>query len=100
LNIIEGTRGKLSAVFYEGVGNSRRSFSQVSVDIRRYQKIYKEIVFAVRGYAGSFFGAAPKSYLLGGTDNWFSNWFGPNTGQAFNRDGALNPLVHPVGSYN
>ncbi len=100
LNIIEGTRGKLSAVVYEAAGNSRRSFSQVSLDVRRYQKIYKEIIFAVRGFAGSFFGAAPKSYLLGGTDNWFSNWLGPNTGNAFNRSGALNPLVHPFGSYN
>jgi Tol biopolymer transport system component len=101
LNIIEGTRGKLGLVVYEGMGDSRKSFSQASLDIRHYQKIYKEIVFAVRGYAGTFFGNAPKKYLLGGTDNWFTNWFGPNDGRAFNMSGVNNPLVNnTVGTYN
>jgi Tol biopolymer transport system component len=73
LNIIEGTRGKISFVNYQGVGNSKLSFSQASIDLRHYQKIYKDIVFAVRGFAGTFFGNSPKLYLLGGMDNWIFN---------------------------
>ena len=73
LNIIEGTRGKINFIHYEGLGNKDAGFSQVSIDIRHYQKIYKEIVFAVRGYAGTFFGNSPKKYVLGGMDNWFGN---------------------------
>jgi Tol biopolymer transport system component len=92
LNIVEGTRGKISFIDYEGIGNSRKSFSQIYADIRHYQKIYKEIVFAVRGYAGTFLGNAPKNYLLGGMDNWIGN----NT----NYNGSKNPLVNPVSSYN
>jgi Tol biopolymer transport system component len=92
LNIIEGTRGKFSAVTYNAIGESKKSFSQVSLDVRHYQKIYKEIVFAVRGYGGSFFGNSPKSYLLGGMDNWIGN--------SFNYEGTLNPLISPLGSYN
>jgi WD40-like Beta Propeller Repeat len=92
MNIIEGTRGKLSLVNYNAVGDSKKSFSQVAMDVRHYQKIYKEIVFAVRGYAGSFFGNSPKSYLLGGMDNWIGN--------SSNYNGTLNPLVSRAGAYN
>lgn len=85
MNIIEGTRGKINFIHYEGLGNKDASFSQVSIDIRHYQKIYKEIVFAVRGYAGTFFGNSPKKYVLGGMDNWFGN--------KFSIEGSGNPLV-------
>jgi hypothetical protein len=70
LNLIEGTRGKITLTNYQGLNNSDNSFSQVAIDIRHYQKIYREIVLAVRGFGGSFFGRAPKQYLLGGMDNW------------------------------
>jgi hypothetical protein len=70
MNIIEGTRGKFSVVHYKAIGNGAKSFSQASLDIRHYQKIYREIVLAVRGFTGTFFGNSPKKYLLGGMDNW------------------------------
>lgn len=89
LNIIEGTRGKLNLTHYEGMGNKQASFTNASLDIRHYQKIYKEIVFAVRGYTGTFFGNAPKSYVLGGMDNWFGN--------RINNDGTGNPLANREG---
>jgi hypothetical protein len=84
MNLIEGTRGKLNFVTYAGLGNANASFSQISIDVRHYQKIYKEIVFAVRGYAGTFFGNSPKQYVLGGMDNWFGN--------QTNLEGVKNPL--------
>ncbi|MBI1768953.1 MAG: PD40 domain-containing protein [Bacteroidetes bacterium] len=92
LNIIEGTRGKLSAVTYQATGDARKNFSQVYADVRHYQKIYKEIVFAVRGYAGTFFGNAPKKYMLGGVDNWLFN--------STNYTGKQNPLVNSTTVYN
>lgn len=73
LNIIEGTRGKLIFNHYQGLNNADNSFSQVSLDVRHYQKIYREIVLTVRGFGGSFFGRSPKQYLLGGMDNWAFN---------------------------
>ncbi len=92
MNIIEGTRAKLRAIHYQAIGNNQKSFSQVSLDVRHYQKIYREIVFAVRGYTGTFMGNSPKKYLLGGMDNWFSN--------SINYEGLQNPLTNAVGSYN
>jgi len=92
LNLIEGTRGKISFQHYQGLDNEDLSFSQASIDIRHYQKIYKEIVFAVRGFGGTFFGRAPKKYMLGGMDNWFFNE--TRTGGRTS-DGAPNPLGYP-----
>ena len=92
LNLIEGTRGKISFQHYQGLKNEDLSFSQASVDIRHYQKIYREIVFAVRGFAGTFFGRSPKKYLLGGMDNWFFNKT-KTTGRT--SEGEYNPLGYP-----
>jgi len=89
LNLIEGTRAKIFFQHYQGLDNADLSFSQAAVDIRHYQKIYKEIVFAVRGFAGSFFGRSPKKYLLGGMDNWFFNET-KTTGRT--SEGEYNPL--------
>jgi hypothetical protein len=100
MNIIEGTRGKIGLVVYKAINNNAKSFSQVSLDIRHYQKIYKEIVFAVRGYTGTFFGNSPKQYMLGGMDNWFNNWSGPSSGSAFNLNGSQNPMITQIGTYN
>jgi hypothetical protein len=92
MNLIEGTRGKLGMVYYGALGDNQKSFAQVSLDIRHYQKIYREIVFAVRGFAGTFFGNSPKYYMLGGMDNWFGN--------TINYEGLQNPLTSGVGVYN
>jgi hypothetical protein len=73
LNLIEGSRGKIFFQHYQGLNDPDLSFNQISADVRHYQKIYKEIVLAVRGFGGSFFGQSPKVYLLGGMDNWFFN---------------------------
>ncbi len=89
MNIIEGTRGKLSFVHHQGLNNEDLSFSQVSLDIRHYQKIYREIIFAVRGFGGTFFGRSPKKYLLGGMDNWF---FNDSQKSGTTSEGEPNPL--------
>ncbi|MBX7124866.1 MAG: translocation protein TolB [Cyclobacteriaceae bacterium] len=91
LNIIEGTRAKMVMNHYEAMGSKQLSFSQVFADVRHYQKLYKEIVLAFRGYAGTFFGNSPKKYLLGGMDNWFGN--------QTNHEGIGNPLIRNAG-YN
>ena len=92
MNLIEGTRGKISAVHNAALGNSQKSFSRISLDVRHYQKIYREIVFALRGFAGTSFGNSPKKYLLGGVDNWVA--------RSINIDGLQHPFISKVGTYN
>lgn len=84
MNLIEGSRAKISLRHYEGVSDKEKSFSNFKVDIRHYQKIHREIVFAVKGFYGSFFGNSPKQYLLGGMDNWIL--------RQVNTNGDRNPL--------
>jgi outer membrane protein assembly factor BamA len=89
MNLMEGTRGKISLLHYQGLDNNQNSFSRASIDLRHYQKIYKEIVFAVRGFAGTFFGNSPKKFLLGGMDNWLFNKTDVSGSDAQNQ---FNPL--------
>jgi Tol biopolymer transport system component len=69
MNLIEGTRAKVMVQHYQGLTSSEANFAQFTADVRHYQKLYRAIVFAVRGYAGSFFGNSPKIFMLGGMDN-------------------------------
>lgn len=71
----EGLKGKLGAVHYQGLNNGERSFTNAYLDVRNYQKIHKNITFATRLFAGTFFGKNPQSYLVGGMNNWLFNQF-------------------------
>jgi len=84
MNLIEGSRAKITFTHYEGIDDKDLSFSKLKVDLRHYQKIHREIVFAARLLYGSYFGRDPKQFLLGGMDNWIFN--------KENESGENNPL--------
>jgi hypothetical protein len=71
----QGLKAKVGAVHYQGMNLGERSFSNLYLDFRNYQKIHKNITFATRLFAGSFRGSNPQSYLVGGMDNWLFNQF-------------------------
>ncbi len=71
LNMLEGMRIRVKLENNTHISNKKLTFNNLSIDFRRYQKIHKELVFAVRGSYGRFFGNAAKRYLVGGMDNWF-----------------------------
>ena len=68
-----GTKGKVGFTHYQGLNYGNRSFSNFYLDFRNYQKIHKNIVLASKLYYGSFMGANPQNYLVGGMDNWLFN---------------------------
>ncbi len=73
-----GTKGKVGFQHYQGLNLGNRSFSNFYLDLRNYQKIHKNIVLASKLYFGSFMGANPQNYLVGGMDNWlFNNFYNP-----------------------
>ncbi|MEO1049600.1 MAG: translocation protein TolB [Bacteroidota bacterium] len=84
MNIIEGFRGKVTFKHLESVNEADLGFSEVSIDLRNYQKVHREITFATRLFYGKFFGSNPQTYLLGGMDNWLFN--------DENQSGDGNPL--------
>src|SRR5690606_40579150 len=71
----QGFKGKAGYVHYQGLNNEPRSFSNVYLDLRNYQKVSKNITFATRLFAGSYFGKNPQTYLVGGMNNWLFNKF-------------------------
>ncbi|MGD1841807.1 MAG: hypothetical protein ACFB0B_13065 [Thermonemataceae bacterium] len=77
LNMVSGTRIRVrydNNVDISGDGSS--SFDNIYVDIRNYQPIDRDIVFATRFSFGAFGGEAPKQYALGGMDNWIGGQIG------------------------
>jgi Tol biopolymer transport system component len=89
MNLMEGSRAKLSFSSWQGLDNGMNSFSRASIDLRHYHQLYKEIVFAVRGFGGTFFGNSPKKFLLGGMNNWL---FNKTYVDGITSEGELNPL--------
>lgn len=92
LNLIQGTRGKFGLKHNEGLSDSQKSFSNLYLDLRHYQKIHREVVLATRLFYGRYWGANPQKYLLGGMDNWLFN--------STNNTGEGDPLNHEVGVDN
>ena len=70
LNKRLGTRGRAFLTHYQGVNDADRSFSNVEIDLRHYQKIHRSLTLATRVFYGSFFGPNKQNYLLGGLKNW------------------------------
>jgi WD40 repeat protein len=73
VNLIEGTRAKVSFRQVQGLTDGGFGFANVSVDVRNYFKLYRDIVIATRGYFGTYFGRTPQQYVAGGMDNWLFN---------------------------
>lgn len=89
LNMVEGTRLKARYDNYTGLRGKNESFTKFNVDIRHYQRIYRDLMLAVRLSYGQSGGPAPKQSTLGGMDNWIPN-------QNNNKEQtATNPLLIP-----
>ncbi|MBC3541722.1 hypothetical protein ACFSC6_10285 [Rufibacter sediminis] len=72
MNMREGTRMKVGISRMYGIKNKPAGFGNFYVDIRHYQKIHKEFVWANRLSYEQSFGPAPKRHKLGGVDNWIN----------------------------
>jgi Tol biopolymer transport system component len=60
----------LNAKIEQYVGNRASSFAFLHLEGKHYVKLFKNITWAMRLAYGSSFGQAPKTYRLGGVDNW------------------------------
>lgn len=64
-------------------------FGRVGIDIRRYQRILQELVFASRVSGGAFLGKSKKNFLMGGMDNWAG-------GNSANTTDPSSPLYNEI----
>ncbi len=107
-NMISGTRVKASYERYFGLTTSANlknagvsinniGFDKISIDIRNYTKIHRDLIFATRVVYGRFGGAAPKNFMLGGMDNWiFNNVERSNSQQSPQNVTAANIPVNTI----
>lgn len=73
LNIYEGTRAKIGFKQLKGISDNGKSFNNLFLDARHYQRLHRDITFASRLFYGKFFGNNAPKYMLGGLDNWIFN---------------------------
>ena len=80
MNMLQGTRAKIALDVYKDTHDKEGNYGRLNVDLRRYQKIHRSSVLALRGSFGRFFGNSPKSFIFGGMDNWLGNSNGDGGG--------------------
>ncbi|GAB3984798.1 hypothetical protein GCM10028806_60290 [Spirosoma terrae] len=88
-NVAVGTRLKVKFDEYAGLRSSAESFRRLSIDLRHYQKIHRDLILAARFSFSQSGGPAPKQSTLGGMDNWV----GANS--SIKEQIASNPLLVP-----
>lgn len=80
-NILNGTRFKFYAEYIYGLNKGNKGCYNFGLDMRNYQKLYKNVILATRfAYAHSD-GTSMVQYLLGGVDNWIGPQKSPNASQ-------------------
>ncbi len=79
LNLYNGTRLKVFGEYYKQVNKSNSGMTIVGTDVRHYQKIHREIIWANRFAASTSFGKEKLIYYMGATDNWISPTFNYET---------------------
>ncbi len=72
LNLYYGTRSKLFFEAYDQINAKKADLFVVGLDIRHYQKIHRDLIWASRIAASTSFGTRKLIYYLGGVDNWIN----------------------------
>lgn len=72
INILNGFRGKLFFEYYNNVKSIKQNLGVVGLDMRYYQKIFKNIIWANRFAYSTSFGSKRLAYYLGSVDNWWN----------------------------
>ncbi|WP_375417881.1 hypothetical protein [uncultured Hymenobacter sp.] len=72
VNMLAGTRLKIGMLQLNSLDNKNLSYGKIYVDIRHYQKLVRQLVWANRVSYGQFLGSAPQVFRLGGMDSWLN----------------------------
>ncbi|AII51455.1 PD40 domain-containing protein [Hymenobacter sp. APR13] len=72
VNMLEGTRMKIGVLKLNSFDGNNQDFGKIYVDLRHYQKIHRQIIWANRASYGQFFGQNKQQFRLGGMDNWLN----------------------------
>ena len=79
VNLYNGTRLKVFSEYYRQVDKTKSGMIVLGTDVRHYQKLHREIIWANRFAAATSFGEERIIYYMGATDNWISPKFNNET---------------------
>jgi Tol biopolymer transport system component len=96
LNILNGFRLKLWGEAYHELNRSNTDFFVVGIDVRNYQKIHRNIVFASRFAASTSFGSQRLVYYMGGVDGWLWPQFDPTIIPDPNQNFQFQTIATPI----
>ena len=92
INIYNGTRFKFFGEYYREVVEKNSDLFVLGADIRHYQKIHRDLIWANRFAGSTSFGPSRLIYYLGGVDNWMGYLF--NDVPMFDETVPVNPDVN------
>jgi len=72
INIYNGIRAKVFGEYFNNIDKTKENMTVFGLDLRFYQKIYKNFIFAFRAAGSTSFGPQKLVYYLGATDNWIN----------------------------
>jgi len=72
LNLYNGTRGKVFYERYQQIDDFQTDINIVGLDFRHYQKINRDLIWAIRFAGSTSFGNRKLVYYMGAVDNWFT----------------------------
>ncbi len=71
-NIYNGFRYKVFAEYFYNANEKKSNLFNIGFDVRHYQKVYRNIIWANRFAGASSFGQKKILYFLGGVDTWLN----------------------------
>jgi len=92
INIYNGTRFKFFGEYYREVVVKNSDLFVLGADIRHYQKIHRDLIWANRFAGSTSFGPSRLIYYLGGVDNWMGYLF--NDVSMFDETVPVDPSVN------
>ncbi|GAB2792118.1 Tol biopolymer transport system component [Hymenobacter luteus] len=74
VNMLQGTRMKVGMTRLYDTDGSNQDFTKIYVDLRHYQKIHRQLIWANRVSFGQYIdgGSSQPFFRLGGMDNWLN----------------------------
>jgi hypothetical protein len=96
LNLYNGLRYKLFGEYYRQLNKAETDFFVVGLDVRHYQKIHRDIIWANRLAASTSFGKQELIYYMGGVDNWLAPKFDLNIPVSTTEPYAYQTLATPM----
>jgi Tol biopolymer transport system component len=79
VNLFNGTRLKIFGEYYKQINKENTGMVIIGSDVRHYQKIHREIIWANRFASATSFGKERTIFYMGSTDNWLSPKFNYET---------------------